>query len=145
MRGTRVMKRYLAFTVADLALAIQLDQVAEVVEVPPITKVPRPARHIEGLATLRGRTIPVVDLRKRLGLVNPVTSHHTRMIVALPGGRDEPVGFIVDSVGEILSVGEAEAPAPVSVPWVAEELLAGALEVQGRRVFLPDLVRIAEL
>ena len=139
------MQRYLCFLVAELSLVIPVDQVAEVAPVPPITKIPRPARHIEGLARWRGRTIPVVDLRKRLGLVNPVTDHHTRMIVALPGPRGEPVGFIVDSVGEILSVGEAEGAAPVSVPWVAEGLLAGALEVQGRQVLLPDLAKIAEL
>ena len=138
------MKRYLAFTVADLVLAIQLDQVVEVVEVPPITKVPRPARHIEGLANLRGKTVPVVDLRKRLGLVNPATSGAARMIVALPGGRGEAMGFIVDSVGEILSVGEAEGPARVTAPWVDERLLAGTLEVHGRSVLLPDLVKIME-
>ena len=138
------MKRFLAFTVADLVLAIQLDQVVEVVEVPPITKVPRPARHIEGLANLRGKTVPVVDLRKRLGLINPVTTSHARMIVALPGGRGEPMGFIVDSVGEILSVGEAEGPARVTAPWVDERLLAGTLEVHGRPVLLPDLVKIME-
>lgn len=139
------MQRYLCFLVAELSLVIPVDQVAEVASVPPITKIPRPARHIEGLASWRGRTIPVVDLRKRLGLVNPVTDHHTRMIVALPGARGEPVGFIVDSAGEILSVSEAEGAAPVSVPWVAEGLLAGALEVQGRQVLVPDLAKIAEL
>jgi len=138
------MKRYLAFTVADLALAIQLDQVFEVVEVPPITRVPRPARHIEGLANLRGKTVPVVDLRKRLGLINPVTTGQARMIIALPGGRGEPMGFIVDSVGEILSVGEAEAPAGVTAPWVDERLVAGTLQVHGRPVLLPDLVKILE-
>jgi purine-binding chemotaxis protein CheW len=138
------MKRYLCFSVADLALAIQLDQVAEVVPVPPITKIPRPARHIEGLADLRGKPIPVVDLRKRLGLVNPAMSHHARLIVALPGGRKEPLGFIVDSVGEILSVSEAEAPTRAPAPWVDEGLLAGALEVHGRRVLLPDLAKILE-
>jgi len=138
------MPRYLRFTVADLNLAIQLDQVYEVVEVPPITKVPRPARHIEGLANLRGKTVPVVDLRKRLGLVNPATSGTARMIIALPGGRGEPMGFIVDSVGEILTVGEAEGPARVTAPWVDERLLAGTLEVHGRPVLLPDLVKIME-
>jgi purine-binding chemotaxis protein CheW len=138
------MKRYLAFTVADLALAIQLDQVFEVVEVPLITKVPRPARHIEGLANLRGKTVPVVDLRKRLGLINPVTTSRSRMIVALPGGQGEPLGFIVDSVGEILSVGEAEGPARVTAPWVDERLLAGTLEVHGQPVLLADLVKILE-
>lgn len=142
--GTGQMKRYLSFTVADLNLAIQLDQVVEVVEVPLITKVPRPARHIEGLANLRGKTVPVVDLRKRLGLVNPATGGAARMIVALPGGRGEPMGFIVDSVGEILSVGEAEGPARVTAPWVDERLLAGTLEVHGRPVLLPDLVKIME-
>ena len=139
------MARYLCFLVADLSLAIPVDQVAEVVAVPPITKIPRPAHHIEGLASLRGRTIPVVDLRKRLGLVNPATDHHTRMIVALPGPPGELMGFLVDSVGEILSVGEVEGAAPASIPWVAEGLLAGALQVQGRQVLLPDLTKIAEL
>jgi purine-binding chemotaxis protein CheW len=137
------MERYLCFLVADLSLAIPVDQVAEVASVPPITRIPRPAPHIEGLATLRGKAIPVVDLRKRFGLVNPVTGHHTRMIVAIPGSRGEPVGFIVDSVGEILTVGEAEAAASAPVPWVAEGLLAGAIEVQGRQVFLPDLAKLA--
>lgn len=138
------MRRYLCFLVADLSLALPVDQVAEVAPVPPITRIPRPARHIEGLATLRGRTIPVVDLRKRLGLVNPVTGHDTRMIVAMAGDRGEPTGFIVDSVGEILSVGEAEDASPVSVPWVAEGLLTGALEVQGRQLLLPDLAKLAD-
>lgn len=137
-----MMIRYLAFTVADVALAIPVDQVAEIVPVPPITRIPRPARHIEGLATLRGRAIPIMDLRKRLGLVNPETGSLTRMIVALPGGRDEPLGLIVDSVGEILSVAGAKSPSGDPAPWFDEGLLSGALEVQGRRVFLPDLKRM---
>ncbi len=139
-----MMPRYLCFTVADLNLAIQLDQVSEVVEVPPITKVPRPARHIEGLASLRGKPVPVVDLRKRLGLVNPAAGGTRRMIVALPGERGQPMGFIVDSVGEILSVGEAAGPARVSPPWVDERLLTGTLEVHGQPVLLADLAKIME-
>jgi purine-binding chemotaxis protein CheW len=139
------MKRYLAFTVADLPLAIPVDHVSEVVEVPPITRIPRPARHIEGLASLRGKTIAVVDLRRRLGLVNPVTGRSTRMIVVLPGGRDEAVGLIVDSVGEILTPGETEPSGGASIPWVAEGLLTGALEVEGRQVLLPDLAKLAGL
>lgn len=138
------MQRYLAFTVAELALAIPVDQVFEVAPVPPLTRIPRPARHIEGLATLRGRPVPVMDLRKRLGLVNPTMSRHTRMIVAWPGGRRQLLGLIVDSVGEILSVGEVEGPARIPASWVDEGLLIGALDIQGQPVLLPDLVKIAE-
>ena len=138
------MPRYLRFIVADLNLAIQLDQVYEVVEVPPITKVPRPARHIEGLANLRGKTVPVVDLRKRLGIVNPTTGGTRRMIIARPAGRSELLGFIVDSVGEILSVGESEAPARTPPPWVDERFVSGTVEVHGQPVLLADLVKILE-
>ena len=138
------MPQYLCFTVADLALAIQLDQVSEVVAVPPITRIPRPARHIEGLASLRGRAIAVVDLRKRLGLVNPAGMGDARMIVAAPGGQAQPLGFIVDTVGEILSVGDPGAAPRPPVPWLDERLLAGVLQVQGRPVLLADLVRMLE-
>ena len=139
------MARYLCFFVADLSLAIPVDQVAEVAPIPPITRIPRPAPHIEGLATLRGKAIPVMDLRKRLGLVNPATDHHTRMIVASPGTWDGPMGFIVDSVGEILSAGEVGVAATSSFPWVADGLLHRVIEVQGRQVFLPDLARLGHL
>ena len=50
------------------------------------------------------------------------------MIVALPAGRSEPLGFIVDSVGEILSVGEPQSPTRAPHPWVDERLVAGTLE-----------------
>jgi purine-binding chemotaxis protein CheW len=139
------MKRYLAFTVADLSLAIPVDRVAEVAPVPQITRVPRPARHIEGLVAHRGRTIPVVDLRKRLGLVNPVASPHMRMIVVLADEQREPLGFIVDSVREILSVDDTQGPLRGAAPWVDPGLLAGVLEVHGQPVLVPDLGKIAEL
>ncbi len=58
------------------------------------------------------------------------------------GGRDEPLGLIVDSVGEILSVTGAESPSGDPAPGFDAGLLSGALEVQGRRVFLPDLKRM---
>lgn len=139
------MPRYLRFLVADLSLAIPVDRVAEVAPVPQITRIPRPARYIEGLVAHRGRTIPVVDLRKRLGLVNPAVSEHMRMIVALSGERREPLGFIVDSVGEILSVDETETSVQVAAPWVDRGLLADALEVHGQPVLVPDLEKIAQI
>ncbi|MBI4735564.1 MAG: hypothetical protein HY766_05800, partial [candidate division NC10 bacterium] len=60
-------------------------------------------------------------------------------------GRRQLLGLIVDSVGEILSVGEVESPARIPASWVDEGLLIGALDIQGQPVLLPDLVKIAEL
>jgi len=64
------------------------------------------------------------------------------MIVASPGGRGQPLGFIVDTVGEILSVDEAEITKDPPAPWVDERLLGGVLEVGGRPVLLADLGKV---
>jgi purine-binding chemotaxis protein CheW len=136
------MRRYLCFTVAELTLALHLDQVDEVIPVPPITRIPRPARYIEGLAAVRGRTIPVMDLRKRLGLINPAHPGEARMIIATPAGGRQSLGFIVDAVGEILAMDEAEATMHPPAPWLDERLLAGVLRVRGRPVLLADLAKV---
>ena len=137
------MEQYLCFLVADLSLAIPVDQVAEVAPVPPITKIPRPAPHIEGLATLRGKAIPVVDLRKRFGLVNPVTDRHTRVIVVLAGSRSEPVGFIVDSVSEVLRISDSTVePPPALVAGVESDYIEGVGKLDNRLLILLELKKI---
>ena len=90
---------------------------------------------------MRGRVLLVVDLRKRLGLVNPVTDERTRLIVT--AGQPRPWAFLVDAATEILAL-EAAAPEAGAAPGAGlrADLFAGSLEVGGGRVFVPDFGKV---
>lgn len=133
--------RYLSFVVAGVPMAMDLAAVREVVEVPSIFPIPRPASAAEGLAVIRDRVVLVVDLRRRLGLINPVIDHRTRLIVSV--GLARPWAFLVDAATGILAAG-AEAPEPEATPGggLRADLFAGSLEAEGARIFLPDFSKI---
>lgn len=122
-------------------MAMDLGGVQEVVEVPPLTRIPRPVGPAEHLAVVRDRVVLVVDLRVRLGLVNPVTDQRARLIVT--AGQARPWAFLVDAATEILTQ-EAAAPGDAGAPaaGLRPDLFAGSLEVRGDRILLPDLVKV---
>ncbi|HEY7677645.1 MAG TPA: chemotaxis protein CheW [Candidatus Methylomirabilis sp.] len=135
------LRRYLCFTVAGIPMAMDLATVQEVVEVPPIFRIPRPAGPAEHLAVVRGRMVLVVDLRRRLGLVNPVTDARTRLIVT--AGQARPWAILVDSATEVLTL-EATAPEAGAAPGAGlrADFFAGSLEVGGGRIFVPDFAKV---
>lgn len=135
------LRRYLCFTVAGIPMAMDLAAVQEVVAVPPLVRVPRPAGPAESLAVVRGRAVLVVDLRKRLGLVNPVMDNRTRLIVT--AGQPRPWAFLVDAATEVLAL-EAQAPESDASPGAGlrADLFAGSLEAGGSRIFLPDFAKV---
>jgi purine-binding chemotaxis protein CheW len=122
---------------ADIAV------VREVSPLQRVTRVPRTPRYIEGVTNLRGRVIPVVDLRRRLGL--PVTPHtkSTRIAVAeLDGGQ---VGMIVDAVQEVLRVPSSCIEPPTQLlAKVESEYVLGVAKVDGRLIILLDLARVLQ-
>lgn len=133
--------RYLRFTVAGIPMAMDLAAVQEVTGVPPLFRIPRPAGPAEHLAVVRGRALLVVDLRVRLGLVNPVTDDRTRLIIT--AGQPRPWAFLVDAVTEVLAL-EAAAPEAGQAPGAGlrADLFAGSLQVGGSRVFVPDFAKV---
>ncbi len=133
--------RYLCFLVAGVPMAMDLTAVQEVVEVPPFSRIPRPAGAAEHFAVVRDRLVLVVDLRKRLGLVNPVTDQQTRLIIT--AGLSRPWAFMVDAATEVLSLaaGAAEGQGAPGGGF-RSELFAGSLEVRGSRVLLPDFAKL---
>ncbi len=118
--------------------------ISVVLEVSPllrVTKVPRTPTYIEGVTNLRGRVIPVVDLRKRLGLPVTAATKATRIAVAeLEGGK---VGMIVDAVVEVLRVPSTavEPPSPM-FSKIDNENVLGVAKVDERLIILLDLARI---
>ena len=106
-----------------------------------ITKVPRAQDFVEGVINLRGKVIPIIDLRRRFGLDSKPHDKDTRIIVIEINNMI--VGFVVDSVSEVLRIpaGTVEPPPPV-VAGVESEYISGVGKLQDRLLILLDLDKL---
>jgi purine-binding chemotaxis protein CheW len=124
---------------------VPIDSVQEIVRVPEeLTHVPKAPPFVEGVINLRGAVLPVIDLRRRLGLVDVERSDRQRVMVFLIDGVR--TGFIVDSVAEVLKIHKnAIEPAPKLSADQAKLLARMAnLEKQKRMVQLIDPSHLVE-
>src|ERR671937_2891305 len=120
---------------------VEISRVHEIIRLQSVTKVPRAPSFVEGVINLRGKVIPVVDLRRRFGLPNADHTRASRIVVVELG--DQVVGIVVDGVSEVLRVNTAtvEPPSPV-VAGIDSEYLHGIAKLPERLVILLDLDRV---
>jgi purine-binding chemotaxis protein CheW len=134
-------RQLVVFQLGAELYGVDIARVHEIIRLQTITRVPRAPSFVEGVIHLRGKVIPVVDLRRRFGL--PLADHTraTRTVVVEIG--DQVVGIIVDSVSEVLRVSTAtiEPPSPV-VAGIDSEYLQGIAKLPERLVILLDLDRV---
>ena len=106
-----------------------------------ITKVPNSPDFVEGVINLRGRVIPVIDLRTRLHLVRKQYDKDTRIIVVEINKKT--IGFIVDAVSEVLRIPTniTEAP-PAIVSGIDSEFIKSVGKLEDRLLILIDLNKI---
>ena len=134
-------RQLVVFQLGAELYGVDIARVHEIIRLQTITRVPRAPSFVEGVINLRGKVIPVVDLRRRFGL--PLADHTraTRTVVVEIG--DQVVGIIVDSVSEVLRVSTAtiEPPSPV-VAGIDSEYLQGLAKLPERLVILLDLDRV---
>jgi purine-binding chemotaxis protein CheW len=120
---------------------VEIACVHEIVRMQTITRVPRAPAFVEGVINLRGRVIPVIDLRRRFNLPAAAHTRASRIVVVEIG--DQVVGLVVDGVSEVLRVDTAlvEPPSPV-VAGIDSEYLQGIARLPERLVILLDLDRV---
>lgn len=112
-----------------------------------ITRVPGAAAFLEGLVNLRGRVIPVIDLKKRLGLASDaVYSSKARLLIVemeIAGQSEEKVAMIVDTVSDIRWFASANLlPPPPMVAEISSQYLIGVLEEAGQLWLVLDLRQV---
>jgi purine-binding chemotaxis protein CheW len=129
------------FRVGARELCLRVEHVVEILRMVAITPVPGAAPWIAGVINLRGRTVPVVDLRVRLGFPPAVPGLATPIVVALVG--DRPVGVIVDQVAGVVRVPDDALEPPEGLS-VSGSGVAGLAHVQGRLVIILDPAPLAE-
>jgi purine-binding chemotaxis protein CheW len=128
------------FTLADELYAVDISSIREIIAMQEITPIPRSPRAIEGVINLRGRVVPIVDLRRQLGFPARASSRATRIVVATLG--PDTVGLVVDAVAHVLAAdpSQIETPSPL-VTNVHTDYLKGILKIDGRMIVWLDLSR----
>lgn len=91
---------------------VEVDRVHTVILPQPVTAVPRTADHILGVINLRGRVVPILDLRARFGLSTPSEKPYAEKRIVMVDVGGEPVGMVVDGVSEVLRLSEASFASP---------------------------------
>ena len=129
------------FSIGEEEFGVDILKVQEIIRTMEITKVPRAQDFVEGVINLRGKVIPIIDLRRRFGLDSKPHDKHTRIIVIEINNMI--VGFVVDSVSEVLRIpaGTVEPPPPV-VAGVESEYISGVGKLEDRLLILLDLDRL---
>jgi len=108
-----------------------------------LTRVPQSPPEVEGVINLRGKIIPVVDLRRKFGLASAEHSEQSRIIVVDVQGRT--LGFIVDRVHEVLRIDSTIVePAPAMVCSIDSDFIAGVGKLEDRLLILLDLNKLFE-
>jgi purine-binding chemotaxis protein CheW len=104
-------RQTVVFRLSGESYGIEIFRVNEIIRMRDITPIPRTEAHISGLVNLRGKTIPVVDLRVRMGLEVVEETDSSRIIVV--DAEDGQVGIIVDAVNEVVTLeGQHIEPTP---------------------------------
>ncbi len=129
------------FRVGGETFAVPIGLVHEIVRVPEITAVPEAPGCVEGVINLRGKIIPVVDLRKRFGEAPASRGKKNRILVAEVEGK--LVGLMVDAASEVLKLPPSEIEAPPNV-FENDELnyVTGVGKLGERLVILVDLTKV---
>lgn len=108
--GKSLEGKYLTFRLAGEEYGLEILRVREIIGLMEITAVPRTPEYIRGVINLRGKVIPVVDLRKKFDMDGADDTEQTCIIVVEVASRDDAVemGILVDSVSEVLDIGGDE-------------------------------------
>lgn len=129
--------KYLSFSLASQQYAVDILRVVEIFGMCEITRVPRCPDHVRGVINLRGKIIPVVDLRLKFGLQEKEYDSRTCIIVlnTISAGADVTVGIIVDTVLEVRDFqGDQIAPPPNYGAEMNTNFIVGMGRCEGNEV-----------
>ena len=137
--------KYLTFRLAEQEYGIEILHVQEIMGMMPVTHVPRTPVFVRGVVNLRGKVIPVVDLRLKFGMEGIDDSEKTCIIVVQLDGTIGVVttGFIVDEVSEVLDIaGKDIEAAPNFGAGLDTEYILGMAKTKGSVKILVDIAKV---
>lgn len=139
-----VLETWVTFALAGETYAFPVEAIQEIVRVSTITRVPDAPHPVRGILNLRGRVVPVVDLRVRLGLPRGEAGARNRVLVATARGR--LIGLLVDEVEQVVRLDRNafEAP-PADVLTERSDYLRAVCQRDRALLILLDVERVLEV
>ena len=134
-------REVLVFVLGTEEYGVNLLAVQEIRGYEDVTAVPAVPEYLKGVMNLRGRTVPVVDLRLKFGMAEPRYDAFTVVVIVRLARR--VVGFVVDGVSDVMALGAEDVqPAPSSGSVVESSFLEGLGSEGERKVLLLDIEKV---
>ncbi|MEA4925520.1 MAG: chemotaxis protein CheW [Syntrophomonadaceae bacterium] len=137
--------KYLTFLLNQEEYGIPIRDVKEIIGILDITGIPKTPKFLKGVMNLRGKIIPVIDLRLKFGMDEREYTRKTCIIVVevLTQKVKRLMGVIVDTVSEVIGIhGEDIEPTSAEDNYFDEEFFMGLAKVKGKVIILLDAAKI---
>ncbi len=136
--------KFLLFELGEEIYGIAISHITEIIEMQKITEVPDMPTYVKGVINLRGRVIPVMDLRLRFGMEE--RAHDDRTCIVIVNIDRTSLGFIVDTVAEVQNIREKDIEPPPA--FKTEEgrthFISGLGKIEERVTILIDVERVLQ-
>lgn len=137
------LAKYVTFSLGEEEYGLPINQVQEINRVGEITRVPNSPEHVRGVINLRGRILPVIELKRRLNLGETVVTRESRIVVVEHGKKT--LGLMVDRVAQVLQVPpDTIEPVPEEVVQAGPHFLKGVCKIGDRMIVLLELEKIVK-
>ena len=133
---------YLTFELASEGYGLKIRHVIEIIGIQPITAVPDLPDHVIGVLNLRGKVIPIIDVRKRFGL--PHRDYDERTCIVVVNVNDNSVGLVVDKVSEVITIPAKEIEPPPATGRQRKHFIAGMGKIGQQVKILLDIEALLE-
>jgi purine-binding chemotaxis protein CheW len=138
--------KYLTFTLQRESYGIDVLKVREIIRLIDITAVPQMPPYVCGVINLRGKIIPIINLRLRFGFPETQSTERTCIVVVLvkiAGGKSTQMGLVVDGVEEVINIGAGEIEeTPDFGSNISTECILGMAKIKGVVKALLDIDRV---
>ncbi|MDK2878282.1 MAG: purine-binding chemotaxis protein CheW [Thermoanaerobacteraceae bacterium] len=130
-------RKLVVFELADELYGLNIFDVREIIRDTPATRIPRVPDFVEGIVNLRGKIIPVIDLKKRFGFEKGEKTQDTRIIIADISGQE--TGLVVDSVKEVATIDENSVELAPAVTTVNAAFVEGLAKKDDKLIIIIKL------
>ena len=139
-------QKFLTFELADEEYGITIMQIKEIIGMMPITVLPQTPAYVKGVINLRGKVIPIIDLRLKFSLEPVEPSERTCIIVIETADKEQNltlVGLIIDAVSEVITLkGDEVEPPPKMQSQFQEQLILGLAKCEKGVKILLDIDKV---